>query len=517
MKAGSWLLLITFILFLLVRIFVPSPYYFISLDEAKYLTLARSFPRHTLFNNQLYLVHPPLFPYLIRAFSLTLPDHIAGMTVSLVFAAITFAAMVKLFRLFEKDRYWIVIALFVLAISPLHIPTSRVVYKDSMFFGLFAVSLYLFIKGILRPSSRYLYGAGLAGAACCLTSDLALSLIPVFAVAYLVFRRPGVRLRAVLVSGLFMLIAYGGWLLVRIIVYKHNIFYPAGVDGTIEYVRSFTFRQLFTPRYFPATATMFNFSVDLSEFRINANVYPLAPLVNLPIFCSTVFYGFIAATALYSIIHGIKKRLIRDNAAFFFSLLLIIFTLPVVLHPEPRFLFPILLPMSFLFAHGVARAGAFFPHPNRALKVIARGLILVLAVATTIYLVHARHCIFSLEKEVEVSRTAQLLRDLPGDGVMAQVGYPPELVYLTGKRVLALPITPMVLNDFIRRYGIRYLLYGQRYLAPIATNNPSLIWCYHTIRHIRSNPKEYPLLRVIDEVYRSGAPPDRIFIHGVRQ
>ncbi|MDP8237227.1 MAG: hypothetical protein P9M08_12655 [Candidatus Erginobacter occultus] len=138
-----------------------------------------------------------------------------------------------------------------------------------------------------------------------------------------------------------------------------------------------------------------------------------------------------------------------------------------------------------------------------------------LTVLTGIHLSGNRNMVFSLEKEVEIPRTAKFIRELPDDGIMAQVGYPPELAYQTGKRVLALPITPRVLDDFIQRYQISYLLYGQHYLAPIHTDDPSLIWCYHTIKYIREHPQRYPILQVIDEFYESGASPDRIFIHGI--
>lgn len=506
----------SFVLFLLVRVFVTSPDCFISMDEAKYLALARVFPYHTLFNNQLYLVHPPLFPYLIRAFSLAIPDYIAGMTVSLIFAVLTFVVMVRLYRLFGQGRYWITIALFVLAASPLHIAASRVVYKDSMFLGLFTLSLYLFIRGVIQPSGRHLYGAGLVGAVGCLTSDLALSLLPCFAAGYIIFRHPKLRIGTVIRSVAVLPVAYGCWLLVRIIVFKNHIFYPVGVDGTIEYVRDFTLRQLFTPRYFPATATIFNFSLDLSEFRINANVFPLT-FLPLPGFAYPVFYLFITLTAIYTAIRAMVKRHLRGSPDLFFAVLLVIFALPAVLHPEPRFLFPILLPMSYFFARGLCLMTEFFPRPVTTKKKMAWITVAVLLIVTAAYLNGSRHLVFLNRKEVEVSRTAHFLERLPDGGVMAQVGYPPELAYLTGRRVLALPITPRVLDDFIRRYAISYLLYGQHYLAPIHTDDPSLIWCYHTIKYIRAHPEKYPLLRVVDEVYRSGAPPDRIFIHEVRR
>ncbi len=510
------LLIAIFVLFLLIRIFVASPYYFISMDEAKYLTLARNFPHHTLFNNQLYLVHPPGFPYLIRLFSLVLPDHIAGMTVSLFFAVVAFFTMAKLFRLFGKDYFWIAIALFLLAVSPLHISTSRVIYKDSLFFGLFSLSLFFFIKGLIKSDRRSLYIAGFIGAACFFTSDITVMLLPSFALAYLLFREPDTRIRDAFFPILIMIAAYGLWIMTRVIIFKNNPLYPVGVDGTIEYVRDFTLRQLFTPRYFPATATMFNFRVDLSEFRINANVYPLKSLSGIPGILYIITYIFIGATAVFSITRGLIRKKIRNDGAVYFSFLLIIFFIPVILHPEPRFLIPILIPISFLFAHGITLITGLFRQPERIRKIIALSLVLALTVLTGIYLTENRNLIFSQKQEVEIPRTAEYIRGLPGEGVMAQVGYPPELSYQTGKRVLALPITPRVLDDFIRRYKISYLLYGQHYLAPIHTDDPSLIWCYHTIKYIREHPERYPILRVIDEVYQSGAPPDRIFIHGIK-
>ena len=516
-SAQRLLIPLTFIAFVLLRLFVPSPYYFIGMDEAKYLVLARTFPHHTLFNNQLYLVHPPLFPALIRLFMLFLTDHTAGIAVSFLFAAITFVAMAALFRLIGRDRFWIATALFVLAVSPLHIPTSRVIYKDSMFFGLYVLSLYFFLKGTINRESLYLLAAGLFGAACCLTSDLGLSLVPVFMVGHLIFRRPGDPVKGFISMLCVILIAYGSWVTVRLVIYKTSFFYPAGVDGTIELVRAFTPRHLFTPRYFPATRTMFNFGVDFSEFRINANIYELYPLLKLPIFIPVAFYIFVGITALYTILRGLIKKQLKNNAPFFFSLFLIVFSLPVVLHPEPRFLIPILVPMSYLFAHGLTVVLSFLPRPGRARKAIAWFLCLVLAAGVLKNFTTAGHFIFSLEKEVEGERTGRFLKALPEDGVMAQVGYPPELVYLTGKRVLALPIFPADLDYFIRLYGIHYLVYGQHYLAPLSTDDPTLIWCYHTIKYIQSNPGKYPLIKAVREDYRGGPGPDLIFIHGVRR
>lgn len=514
-KANLFLIL-TVAAFILIRCFVSTPLYFIAMDEAKYLVLARNFPRHTLFNNQLYLVHPPLFPYLIHFFTLLFPDHTAGITVSFLCAIITLAALIGLLGLMGKDRSWITVALFIMVISPLHISTSRVVYKDSMFFGLFTLSLYFFIKGLIGSKRYHLTAAGLLGAATCLTSDLGLYLVAVFLVGYFIFRNPKIKLKDLGLTFAIMLLPYGSWLLVRFVAFRNNIYYPVGVDGTIEYVRDFNLRQLFTPRYFPATMTMFNFSADLSEFRINTNVYDLHPILKLPGFCPLIFYLFVGATGLMSLISGLAKRRCRNNPACFFSVLLIIFTLPVVLHPEPRFLIPILLPFCYLFAEGMERISTRITRHFRPMNKLAGATAAAAIILAGVHLSGARHLIFLLPKEVEAARSARYLKDLPGDGVMAQVGYPPELIYLSGKRVLALPVVSRVLDKFIRYYDIRYLLYGQHYLAPLQTDDPGLIWCYDTIKYIRENPRKYPLLKIVEERYQEAEQwPDLIFIHGV--
>ncbi|MEA1929118.1 MAG: hypothetical protein U9N73_13000, partial [Candidatus Auribacterota bacterium] len=57
---------------------------------------------------------------------------------------------------------------------------------------------------------------------------------------------------------------------------------------------------------------------------------------------------------------------------------------------------------------------------------------------------------------------------------------------------------------------------GQHYLAPVNPANAALVWCYKTIRYIQEHPEKYPLLRVIDEQYRTeGEWPDRIFVYQV--
>jgi len=514
---GKILIGLLFLAFLLPRIFISSPYYFVSMDEAKYLGLAASFPTHTLFNNQLYLVHPPLFPYLIRFFSLFSPDHIAGMAVSLLFAVVSFAAMVRLFKTLGKGAFRTTIALSVLALSSLHIPTSRVIYKDSMFLGLFLLSLALYVEGLVRARTGYLLLAGISGCACCLTSDLGVYLLPCFVIGHAVLRKEKTSVGSVITPFLIAFLPYCAWLLVRLAVYRLGEYYPAGVDGTIEYVRALTPGRLFTPRYFPATATMFDFSPRLNILSFHGNVYPLSPLFGLPLAAHLIVYALVAYAAVASVVRAVGRRKIRGDASLFFSILLVLFAFPVIFRPEPRFVIPILLPMGYLLAEGVFLLAGRLPRGDRIVQWIALAVVVCALAGAANYVAHNTHLIFTLRKEVEGEKTARYLEGLPGDGVMAQVGYPPELAYLTDKRVVSLPPSPEKLDEFIRRYAIEYLLYGQHYWGKISEANAPNIWCYKTIRHIRENPERYPLLKVIDEEYAAVRWPDRVFVHSVRQ
>jgi hypothetical protein len=49
--------LFPFALFLFLRLFSGDPYYLLGGDQCTFLELARTFPRHELFNHELYLIH----------------------------------------------------------------------------------------------------------------------------------------------------------------------------------------------------------------------------------------------------------------------------------------------------------------------------------------------------------------------------------------------------------------------------------------------------------------------------
>ena len=543
---GRFLVALVFLIFLIPRIFVSSPVYFVGLDEAKYLALAKSFPAHALFNDQFYVVHPPLFPAAIRLFSFVLPDHVSGILVSLLSALAAFALTAGIFRLFGKDWRWVAVALLPLAVSPLHIPTSRVIYKDSLFFALFLASLCCYLRGLAGgPRAAYPLAAA-AAALCALTSDLAAYLSLAFLLAWFLLPRARGRGRGPLLPPLALLLVQSAWIGVRWRIFSQNEFYPAGVDGLIERVGGSSVRSLLAPRYLPQTVRLFDFRLDLARLGLHNNVYPLEGLADFPSALYVVFYIFCALSALailcsprrivgatflsrseprracgsdipVAIRAGsgqecpshIEENVTSRRSGLFFSFLLVVYSLPGLLHPEPRFLMPVLLPLGYLFAAGMERLA------GKRMRVAAPVLIVPLLIASISWLDGHRPFALAVRKEVESARTAAYLETLPEGGIMAQVGYPPELAYLTGRRVIALPLEPADLDRFIARYGIRYLVYGQRYWAPVDPRFARSVWCWETIQHIRAHPEKYPLLRIVGEDYGGGERSDRVFIHSV--
>ncbi len=92
-----------FFLFLVLRFFSGDPFYLLGGDQCTFLELGRTFPKHELFNHELYLIHTPLYGYAIGVLQLVLPLLTAGLLATLLFACVYFFAVRELGR-FEGCR-----------------------------------------------------------------------------------------------------------------------------------------------------------------------------------------------------------------------------------------------------------------------------------------------------------------------------------------------------------------------------------------------------------------------------
>jgi hypothetical protein len=96
--------------------------------------------------------------------------------------------------------------------------------------------------------------------------------------------------------------------------------------------------------------------------------------------------------------------------------------------------------------------------------------------------------IFKNKKIIQSAEAAKFLNQLPKDGVMAQIGYTPELAYLTDKRVVALTIDSSNFLELIKAYKIKYIV---------------------------EHSEEFELIKIVTEVYPWGKQ-DNFYIYEVK-
>jgi hypothetical protein len=109
--------LVPFALFLVVRLFSADPYYLLGGDQVTFLELGRTFPKHQLFNHELYLIHPPLFSYAIGVLQFALPLLASGLVATLLFACVNFFAVRELGHCGNIPRTAIFVGLIYLALN----------------------------------------------------------------------------------------------------------------------------------------------------------------------------------------------------------------------------------------------------------------------------------------------------------------------------------------------------------------------------------------------------------------
>ena len=93
-----------FLVFLFLRLFVSFSAELLTADTLKFLETSKSFPNHTLYNDQLYLLHPPFYPYTIHFFALIFHnEYIAAVFISLISSIITFFVLYNLFMMLSRN------------------------------------------------------------------------------------------------------------------------------------------------------------------------------------------------------------------------------------------------------------------------------------------------------------------------------------------------------------------------------------------------------------------------------
>ena len=100
----SLLIITLFFIFLFFRLFIDNSSVLSGSDNLKYMHAAKNFPNHTLYNDQLYLMHPPGYPYAIYIFTLIFgDDYLAAVMISLISSVISFFVLYRFFMVITNN------------------------------------------------------------------------------------------------------------------------------------------------------------------------------------------------------------------------------------------------------------------------------------------------------------------------------------------------------------------------------------------------------------------------------
>lgn len=538
MKKEQILLFAIFFIFLFLRAFSDSPYFLIQgSDHARYLELAKNFPYHTLDNNQLFVYHRPLYPYTVHFLTWFFEDHLAGIMVSLISGIISFFIIYKLVLQLTKEKYIALGVLILFSLSWMYVYASATVMVESFYVMLALASIYFYVLLLKNNKIGYLWSSALFGALAAMTTDLAVLLILGLAATYAVFGNIS-KIWKEAIPILVTIVSYSAWIFLRMYIFSTFEYYPASIDGTIVRVSDWSLVSLFITDYFKEITFYMPSALPLSTNLNPLNyIYPIIFMLNLEIapfpsglrfsninilfsvdnfpqlfIYSLLFIG--ASYGIYRIIKQIYHKKVKSNGILLVLILLLVFLLHLLQGiASLRYQTIAIVFLFIIINYGLFQLAKKFNF-LKIYKASIIGLILILILYLPFYYAENKHFILSKQKIVEATKTAEFINQLPGNGIMAQIGYTQELDYLTNKRVMALPIHPdyMFLLDM---YDINYLIYGEFYKEQFSENNKEKVFNYDTIKYIIDHPQQFKLLTVIEESYPTKERKDHIYIYEV--
>lgn len=543
------LLVVLFVIFLFLRLFVDSTYTILGADNLKFLELSKRFPNHTLSNNQLYLQHPPLYPYIIHFFNLFFHDDlIAAVVVSLISACLSFFFLYKLFMMLSNDFYVSFTAMIFFTLSVELIEASHAVLRESFVIMLIYAAIYYYIKSIKLNEPKSIIIATIISGITSLTTDYVIFLLPVFALSYIFFTSklnikkfifPNLKY-AILPVLAIILLYMTFWLGLRYYQFSTNEYYPSGLEGTPVSTKNFGIRQLIDPKSFPDYEPAHGISTPIKNIAYNLgymfNVEPFDiprglnfSSINYLLFPKHIAYMIIiylplAIFALLGFVFTIKdlinSKKLCNNTNLFLIFLFLIFISSLILQKSsatsPRWLIPAYAFLYYFIAYGLVNLFKKFKIFQFYNKLIIGIVILLLLLIPFWYYQHNNFVLFN-KKFVLAQNTADFINQnlKEDDVVMAQPGYNYKLIHLTGRRMVGLPTTSANLMNLIKYYDVGYLIFGRFYTWDYYKYNQE------TVEFIRNNPDKFKLIATIKEDYgdlfnkEDKARTDEVYVYKV--
>src|SRR3989338_81853 len=500
-KKLNVLLSLVFLVFLSLRIFSSSQYEIIQRSDAgRYLELAKNFPYHTFHNNQLYITHPPFYPYVIHFFSYFFEDHIAGLLISLSSAVVTFFVIWKLVILLSGSRHAALVTLLLFSLSSIYINMSTIILKESFSIMLTLLSIYFFLVFLKKGGNINVALSAIFGALLGITTDTVVPLVPAFIAMFIIFGGKK-KIWKTSIPVLATIIFYCIWLSFRIYVYTNFEYYPASHDGTIVRTSDWNLMNLISTLHFKEVEMWFEPGISLDPLHY---IYPVFYLFNLAVApwpaglrlsnisvlftakysFQLVIYSVLSMAVLYCLYKITQSSLskgIKNNGMLLNFVLFLVFLIPLTSKfTATRYILP-----SAIFLFAMAGSGIvefskkyeFF----KTFKILLVAIIASLVLYLPFYYSSHSNFILSKTKIVEASKTAEFLNSLPKDGIMTQTGYTQEIDYQTNKRVVALPSNTSYLS-YIGLFDINYVLYGEFQRRPFIEGNETGFFNYDTVK-----------------------------------
>jgi hypothetical protein len=514
-----------FALFLALRLFSGDPFYLLAGDQCTFLQLARTFPKHQLFNHELYLIHSPLFGYTIGIVHLVLPLLTSGLVATLLFACLNFFALRALARFENMPPAAICAGLILLALSRPAVAYDYHVARVSILVCSTTLALLAALRMFREPSHKTELIAIAANSFALLVSDQALLLLPCEALLWWA-RAPRTAWKPAALLALASTAAALIWPAVRLLEFLKRSDLPAGISGTIEFTRDFPLLALLQPNLLPFTNAQRSLFTQTSLSLWNLKP---APIASLPTDLLLLPRAVSAAIVLLLLAAALARPQSRSRALQWLALSLL-FLLPVGLGMNEWYGMPFIVPFSLLMMEGAAACIAWRPSfaaDSRKTLTIALSLACILAVALWLTapapaahdLVSPRggtHFLFTRPAVTRSAALSQFFAPMPRNvGIMAPTDLSPELGYLTDKRVVALPFNPALLDTFIAEYRISYLVtsneFFRRYDSAVADQYTSSM----ITRYIVENSGKYRLVQVQPEKYPAFYPALEYYVFQV--
>ena len=437
------------IIYLLLRIFVPYKELILGGDEARHLATAKNF--YKLWNKQFYDTHPPLYSWLIKLFSKIMPDYKAGITVSLLSSLGLYFVCANLYHhlgLFGSQ--WLIAMGFITFNYTLIYYSNRIFrYELIVFLG----TSTLFFLIIQQP-----FLAGICWGLTALTCSFAG--LRMFWVWLIWFTG---NISFVNLAPLFIwLTAYLSWIMTKVKAYWNCNYYPSGLDGKIEPVNYVTIKQLNSPMYFPFVYAYYGkreLGYDLKNWhkkiggifglywtkskRLN---YLIGALIILS-GCATLMgitkaHLWVTLSASLLLYPSLYKRFLPRNSILATPLLGYLLAKGCPIVPE--------ICLYFVFL-GILAGFWWF---NR--------------------------CLLFPKPKWQEKTVSAYLKALPEDGILAEGLIAYSLAYLTDKRIVVIPHAPekeeaIKQTDLsIKEFNLHYAVFSELYKTELHLGYPAI-------------------------------------------